>query len=99
MITKKPKPKISRAYKKMLWRDVYIGIATVIPAIYVAYGLFHWQMIFWNNVLLGLFFAAVLLIMIMVIAELLNWKCPKCGTYMGMVLYPKFCPRCGERLR
>lgn len=29
----------------------------------------------------------------------MNWRCPKCNTYLGKKISPAFCSSCGEKLR
>jgi hypothetical protein len=99
MKTKKPAPQIAKAYQKIMRNDVLIGFIMLIPAAYIAYAVFCWRAVRQSPILLGLFWAALVLVVINLVAELLNWRCPHCRVFMGMVFNPKYCPRCGEQLR
>jgi hypothetical protein len=99
MKTNKLNPQIAKAYKKIMRNDVFIGFIMLVPAAYIAYAVFCWRAILQNPILLGLFWAALVLVAINLVAELLNWRCPHCHVFMGMVFNPKYCPRCGEQLR
>ncbi|HAA11246.1 MAG TPA: hypothetical protein DCE41_05910 [Cytophagales bacterium] len=35
----------------------------------------------------------------MLIASLLNWRCPNCNKHLGRGWNPKACPKCGVELR
>ncbi len=39
------------------------------------------------------------LIAAVLIVSLLNWRCPACNRYLGKTMFPKFCGKCGARLR
>ncbi len=99
MKTKKPTPKIAESYRKIARNDVFIGFIMLVPAIFIAYSVFNWDSVLQNPILLGLFWAALVLVVINLAAEFLNWRCPHCRVFMGMVFNPKYCPRCGEQLR
>ncbi len=43
--------------------------------------------------------AAIILVLASLKIAYDNWRCPKCNDYMGIVWNPKFCAKCGERLR
>jgi O-antigen ligase len=99
MNTKKQNLQVAKAYKKIMLNDVLIGLIMLVPAIYIAYVVFHWQFVSQSFILLGLFWASLVLVAINLLAEFLNWRCPHCRVFMGMVYNPKYCPRCGMQLR
>lgn len=48
------------------------------------------------SVLMGGLIAALV---IYVFFSLYNWRCPGCNAYLGKVINPKFCPKCGVQLQ
>lgn len=69
--------------------------AAVVVALAVSLGLL--AALAWGDALvfvlvLPVFFAASVI-------SLVNWRCPGCGTGMGMGWKPKFCPTCGAQLQ
>jgi hypothetical protein len=99
MKTKTLDPKIAHAYRHILRNDVVIGFVMLIPTAYIVYAVFNWHKILKNPVCLDLFWIALALVAINVVVEMLNWKCPKCKVFLGMVFNPKYCPHCGVQLR
>ena len=99
MKTNKPNPKIAKAYQKTMRNDLMIGFIMLAPSIYIVYALFSWGSILKSPILLGLFWGALTLVAVNLLAEFLNWRCPHCRIFMGMVYNPKFCPRCGVQFR
>jgi predicted membrane channel-forming protein YqfA (hemolysin III family) len=43
--------------------------------------------------------AAVAVIVVVVVYNLVNWRCPACNAYLGRNVNPTFCPKCGTQLR
>lgn len=48
-----------------------------------------------SDVLVGIAFAVIVGVLIF---SLLNWRCPACNGYLGRVINPKFCSKCGAEL-
>jgi hypothetical protein len=99
MKTNKLHPQVARAYQKVLRNDVVIGLVMLVPTLYIMYAVFNWRIVWQSVTLLGIFWAALVMVAINVIAELANWRCPHCHIFLGMVFNPKYCPRCGIQLR
>ena len=49
-----------------------------------------------GNMLIGL---AIAVVVGAVLFSLSNWRCPGCSRYLGKVINPAFCPKCGVQLR
>lgn len=99
MKNQKLDPKIAKAYQKVLWNDVMIGLFMLVPIGYIVYSLIKWRCVIQSPVRFVVFILALILVAANLAAEYANWRCPKCRVFLGMVFHPKFCPRCGERLR
>lgn len=97
----KPKlsPKIAKKYKRKFKNDIYIGLIVVLPLAYVIFSIIKPELVLRNDVLFPLFIAAIILVLASLKIAYDNWRCPKCNNYMGIVWNPKFCAKCGERLR
>jgi rubrerythrin len=46
-----------------------------------------------------LLYIFAVIIMVLIIFSLFNWRCPACGRYLGRAVNPKFCSRCGAKLQ
>ena len=49
-----------------------------------------------QSVIIGVVFAVFIGVLIF---SLRNWRCPACSGYLGRVMNPKFCSKCGAELR
>ena len=36
---------------------------------------------------------------VVIVLSVVNWRCPACNGYLGRSMLPRFCNKCGERLR
>ncbi|MBN2095865.1 hypothetical protein JW752_00495 [Candidatus Peregrinibacteria bacterium] len=97
----KPKPDslIAKQFKAVLRRDVLIALIILIPVGFIVYGVFHWVFIRSKDCAYNTFLLSISLVIVGVVLEFANWRCPKCHRYIGMVYRPRFCPRCGVRFR
>jgi hypothetical protein len=42
---------------------------------------------------------SAILIALVFVASLLNWRCPSCTKNLGLSYNPRYCPKCGIKLR
>lgn len=42
---------------------------------------------------------AMVVLVGVVVFSLINWRCPSCNGYLGKSWGPRFCPKCGAKLR
>ena len=98
-----PKPKlnsrIAKEYKKKFKMDIRLALIVSPSLVYIIFGILKPDVILSSNILFPLFLAAILLVLVSLKIAYDNWRCPKCNEYMGIVWHPKYCAKCGERLR
>ncbi len=99
MTSSKPDSHIAKQFKAVVKRDVLIALVILIPVGFIVYSLFNWPVIRLKAFAYNAFLLSVALVVIGVILEFANWRCPKCHRYIGMVYRPRFCPRCGVQYR
>lgn len=44
-------------------------------------------------------YGIIIILIAPVIYSYYNWRCPRCGTFLGKRFSPKFCNMCGAKLR
>ncbi|NTV66985.1 MAG: hypothetical protein HGB06_04760 [Chlorobaculum sp.] len=55
---------------------------------------------FLNSCTLSLLMPVFLFMVIGVLVfSLTNWRCPACNSYLGKLMNPRYCPKCGIGLR
>jgi hypothetical protein len=53
-----------------------------------------------NSCALSLFMPVILFVVIGVLVfSLINWRCPACNSYLGKLMNPRYCPKCGIGLK
>jgi len=83
-------PKIVAAYKTRLTRQLVIsfgGMAIALSCIALAGD---------STVLIG---AGVLAVAATLVFSFVNWRCPKCASYLGRSIWQRHCPKCGVQFK
>jgi membrane protein YdbS with pleckstrin-like domain len=92
--------RIKQEFKRRRTRQLIVIFPVIISLIVICYLRYFMKNRSEYSVveLLAIVIAGVILAVIGVFS-LFNWRCPSCNRYLGRSINPRFCPRCGISLR
>lgn len=80
------------AIRRLRWRIARWGTVILVFLIILADLYFEWQ-------IGGLRYISLVIVVACVVWIAVNWRCPACGTFLGLNRNPKNCPNCQVKLR
>jgi hypothetical protein len=80
------------AARRLQWRIARWGTVVIVLSLGLANQFLGWQLGSLQYIVLVIVFACVVWMMI-------NWRCPACGTFLGVNRNPQNCPGCQAKLR
>jgi len=91
--------RVSEEFKKRRNRQIIVTIPAIVAVfcfILLQEGKIGFTCSVPSQILNGILIA---LVIGLVVFSLKNWRCPACNGYLGKAWNPRFCQRCGVRLR
>lgn len=86
---------IVKRFKKIQRRQYLIILVAVFVLIYTKSHEFH---LFIDNIISINGFVLILILLVCIFLNFINWRCPVCNAYLGRYITVKYCNKCGEKL-
>jgi hypothetical protein len=98
----KPDPEIIERYRRAvrLRQRILIAIAVSAACSLIAARLWETELAAATGLPRGTFVIGLIILFgVALTLTFFNWRCPACNKKFGLQAFPRYCPRCGDKLR